>query len=168
MEKLWHPGLAQYGELWRKLASQLPLPSGIDFSTHFLAFAAIWTDSMPPVGTLVSRDTPAFFTSHWSLTKPSLPGRSSNPYPRASEWVWLSSFTTCPYPAHESYSVYHLQPSDVPSSCGAQEEMRTGSQGIQPAMPFRYEVHLPIGDLPLICRGHSPWGTGLRPGCALL
>lgn len=79
--------------------------------------------------------------------------------------MWLFSFTTSSYPARESYSAHHLQPSDVPSSCGAQEEMRTGSQGIQPVMPFRYEDHLPIDDLPLISRGHSP---RLRPGCGLL
>lgn len=59
MEKSWQQGFAQYGELWKKLAPPLPLPSGIGFSTHFLTFGAVCRKSMPP-SHMVSQDTSCF------------------------------------------------------------------------------------------------------------
>lgn len=44
---------------------QLPLPSGIDFSTYVLAFGDICTKSMPSSHTQVTQDTPWFL--HKSL-----------------------------------------------------------------------------------------------------
>lgn len=86
------------GGMWKKLAAQLPLPSEIDFSIHFLAFVAICTNSMPPAHKLSNQDTPCFF--HKPLeSRQDFFTKIFQPHPRASEEVRFFSFSPSSDPA---------------------------------------------------------------------